>query len=303
MLYTWIIEGKLAQSALPSKKDIQRLAEVFSGIVVLLSHREIPINYISDLQTFGLNVLHLPTMDHHPVELLDLLRAIYFIKRHHEKGKSVLVHCYGGIGRSGLVTASYLIYNGFNIYESIRHVRSRIPGSIENQWQLQMLEDLYLLLSNISREILERYMEVINDLYFLDTVSYYHLSKVLQFTLSVLNRVTGIKLDHDYLNEIYIAMTHAHRENILDMLRKVVLHSDEIRKSVLIELAHLLDHKYDSRVVSLLTESELDKVSIKLLCLGRCEDIVDEIKKEIHRFQEAFNNKVVFTWDYYYNYI
>lgn len=303
MSYRWIIEDRLAQGPLPSRIDILELSKVFSGVVVLLSYGEIPVNYIDDLRSYGLSVLHLPTLDHHPVELLDLLRAIYFIKKHLENRKSVLVHCYGGIGRSGLVTASYLIYSGFNIYEAIRHVRSRVPGSIENQWQHLMLEDLYFFISNISRGLLERYMEIINNLFYIDPVSYYHLSKVLQFTLGILSKVVGIRLEHDYLIEISDAMIHVHRDNLRELLRKVVMQDSEQGKSIIVDLAHTIDYRCDSRVVSLLIDSEFGEVDIKLLCRDRCDDIINEIKKELYRFQGAFNKRVVFTWDYYSNYI
>ncbi|MEM1529788.1 MAG: dual specificity protein phosphatase family protein, partial [Desulfurococcaceae archaeon] len=205
-MYTWIIEGKLAQAPLPSRSTFKQLMEAFTGIIVLPTWRELPVLYIDHLKEAGLDVLHIPTPDNYPVELLDVLRASLFIEKHVSRGGAVLVHCYGGIGRSGQVTAGYLIYKGYGVYEALLHVRSKVPGSVENQWQLQLLEDYYMLTSSVDRLLLSRFVEVVEELSETDGVSYKHLSKVLQFTIELYN---GLGLNNvDVRRELYASMLH-----------------------------------------------------------------------------------------------
>jgi len=49
------------------------------------------------------------------------------------------VHCSGGIGRSGMVAAAYLISNGFNADDAMKHVRARVSGAIETREQENLL--------------------------------------------------------------------------------------------------------------------------------------------------------------------
>ena len=50
-------------------------------------------------------------------------------------GKSVLLHCFAGLGRAGTVAALLLIELGLDGQEAIEHVRHYRPGAIESQVQ------------------------------------------------------------------------------------------------------------------------------------------------------------------------
>ncbi|MEM4482180.1 MAG: dual specificity protein phosphatase family protein, partial [Desulfurococcaceae archaeon] len=127
-MYTWIIEDKLAQSPLPAVSMLNSIAKVFTGVVVLPTANEVGPIYLDYLKSLGVDLLHIPTHDRFPVDLLDILRASAFIERQLEMGGKVLVHCYGGLGRSGLITASYLVFKGMSVQSALSHVRERIPG-------------------------------------------------------------------------------------------------------------------------------------------------------------------------------
>ena len=48
-------------------------------------------------------------------------------------GKRVLIHCAGGMNRSGLLVAAALIRNGMAPAEAIALIRDRRPGALNNQ--------------------------------------------------------------------------------------------------------------------------------------------------------------------------
>ena len=52
-----------------------------------------------------------------------------------EQGQTVVVHCKGGLGRSGLVVASGLTTLGYSAEASLAIVRQTRPGSVETQKQ------------------------------------------------------------------------------------------------------------------------------------------------------------------------
>lgn len=298
-MYKWIIPGKLAQSPLPRPSDVEKIAGLFDAVVVLTMPSEHHPLYIDKLVEHGLKVLHIPTPDFHPVELLDLLNASVFIDEVLSMGGRVLVHCYGGIGRSGQVTTSYLLYTGLDLYRAISTVRSIIPSAVENKWQFQLLEDFETLLNHVDKPLLVKYIKTMREIQSLDPVAYRHASKVLQFTIelnSVINRE-----DVDLKNELLKALLHIHRVET----RNIVLNYIEIQepsyKELLVELAHVLDSRFDSRVVVLYTRV-IDEPEVTLLCRDNCEDISIEFKNKLVELT-SIKSTVSVDWGLYLDYI
>lgn len=63
-------------------------------------------------------------------------------------GKRVFVHCKGGLGRAGSVSAMLLMSFGYDCHSAIRNVRAaRSPGAIENRHQ----ENFLLAFSRMGR--------------------------------------------------------------------------------------------------------------------------------------------------------
>ena len=60
-----------------------------------------------------------------------------------DAGENILIHCRGGVGRSGMVAARLLVESGVDAETAIAGVRSARPGTIETweqeQWARQRL--------------------------------------------------------------------------------------------------------------------------------------------------------------------
>jgi len=132
------MDEKLAIAPMPSEDQIEDLAKTFKAVVMLEMDWELDYD-IQQWRKFGVNVKHLPIPDFGTPGLNDLQEVIEWIKREIEKGTTVLVHCLGGIGRSGMVAAAYLISNGFGVDEAIKQVRARVTGAIETYEQEELL--------------------------------------------------------------------------------------------------------------------------------------------------------------------
>ncbi len=85
-----------------------------------------------------MEVLHLPIPDGGlPVDP-EANRYEAFVKNiadHLEKGRTVVVHCRGGLGRSGMVAASVLVALGRTAEEALQMVRSTRKGAVETPEQ------------------------------------------------------------------------------------------------------------------------------------------------------------------------
>jgi protein-tyrosine phosphatase len=55
-------------------------------------------------------------------------------------GSTTIVHCRGGLGRTGLVAAALLTRRGYDAPEAIRVVRAARPGTVENDEQARYVE-------------------------------------------------------------------------------------------------------------------------------------------------------------------
>lgn len=54
-------------------------------------------------------------------------------------GKKLLVHCNGGLGRTGIVVARILVDFGIDPFEAVRRIRIARPGALENQEQVDFV--------------------------------------------------------------------------------------------------------------------------------------------------------------------
>jgi protein-tyrosine phosphatase len=132
------IDDKIAVTPMPAENELKDLAKTFKAVVVLVEEWE--LDY--DLQTwraFGVTVRHVPIPDFGTPSLDDLRELTEWIKKETGKGKPVLVHCFGGIGRSGLVAAAYLIANGCDVNEAILHVQSRVRSALRIDEQVALV--------------------------------------------------------------------------------------------------------------------------------------------------------------------
>jgi len=134
--FSWIIEKKLAGSAIPTSIDeVQWLIE--QGVKSIVTIREEPLadNWINDM-----NYLHVMSNDMGVPEFNDLIHAVDFIHRRITNNEPVLVHCLAGLGRTGTILSCYLVkYQNTSAEEAIRKIREERPGSIQSYPQEEII--------------------------------------------------------------------------------------------------------------------------------------------------------------------
>lgn len=76
------------------------------------------------------NISSAPVKDLHLINRALLKNVLGFLKESNEKKKPVVVHCRGGLGRTGHVLSAWLVFHdGFSVAEALSTVenRGRIP--------------------------------------------------------------------------------------------------------------------------------------------------------------------------------
>ena len=77
-----------------------------------------------------------------PPTMEALQRAIQFIDEHRAQGRTVYVHCFGGMNRSGMVVTAYLMReHGWSRDEALQYAQSRRPQISPNPVMLRFLEE------------------------------------------------------------------------------------------------------------------------------------------------------------------
>ncbi|MFP4476565.1 MAG: dual specificity protein phosphatase family protein [Desulfatibacillaceae bacterium] len=154
----WIYEdeqtgGRLAISSLPGRPDVGRdlytdmeaMADAgVDHVVVLVEDHELRgyglPGLVEAFTNFGLDVRRLPTPDFSVPAMPAMVELVDWIDTRTGAGGVVLVHCVGGLGRSGTVAACFLKKRGFDSGEAIRMVRERRSSfAIEGEDQVAMV--------------------------------------------------------------------------------------------------------------------------------------------------------------------
>lgn len=130
------------------RADLERLRSEYgaSWLVCLMEQHELDALKIGDLlaraEQAGMRVRHLPIPDGGVPsleELGELVEALHTLL--HEDGAHVVVHCKGGLGRSGMVAAACLVRTGYGASEAMRLVRDARPGAVETRAQEELLHE------------------------------------------------------------------------------------------------------------------------------------------------------------------
>ena len=134
--FSWIIEGKLAGSAIPTSTDEVQWA-IDQGVKSIVTIREEPLD--SDY-TNNVNYFHVHSNDMGVPEFDDLVKTVDFIHDRIVNDEPVMVHCLAGLGRTGTILACYLIkYKKMSADDAIQKVRDERPGSIQSFSQEEII--------------------------------------------------------------------------------------------------------------------------------------------------------------------
>ncbi|MDK2914179.1 MAG: hypothetical protein PWQ79_1094 [Thermococcaceae archaeon] len=136
------IDEKVAFSRMPTERELEGVAKDFDAVVVLVEEHELPYP-LEEWEKRGLEVLHSPIPDFTAPSVEQLLEIFRWIEERVREGKKVLIHCMGGLGRSGTVATAWLMYSkGFSLREALMEVRKKRPGAVETQEQMEALKEL-----------------------------------------------------------------------------------------------------------------------------------------------------------------
>jgi atypical dual specificity phosphatase len=137
--FSWIEKPILAALARPvAREELDWLRR--QGIEVLVSLTEEPLrrDWVNEA---GLMAFHVPMEDMEAPTQEDLERCVSAIARAQDQNMGVAVHCGAGLGRTGLVLASYLVAKGQAAENAIAKVRRLRPGSIETEEQVEAVRE------------------------------------------------------------------------------------------------------------------------------------------------------------------
>ncbi|MHA1733483.1 MAG: phosphatase domain-containing putative toxin [Promethearchaeota archaeon] len=147
--------GRLGITILPERKDQSRdLADDVKAlgdygathVLTLLTPDEFGAYGVEDLlaayEGAGLVVRHFPIVDQGVPSVPGMEELVRWLGETLDAGANVVVHCVGGLGRSGLVVACYLTSRGLPAEDAINAVReARSPRAIETETQEEFVRE------------------------------------------------------------------------------------------------------------------------------------------------------------------
>jgi len=136
---SWLVPEKLAKSYIPDSADL--LEWRGAGIQSVVNLLE---EYYDDVTQqeirSGFTVLHSPIPDMCAPPLDQLQMIVQWIDGEIGAGRKVLVHCFAGIGRTGIILAAYLMHTGMPMHDALRKILS-VGSDPQTKEQRDILED------------------------------------------------------------------------------------------------------------------------------------------------------------------
>jgi protein-tyrosine phosphatase len=147
--------GRIGVTLLPGRRDIgrdpardlERIGELgVTHVVSLVVEAELSYYGVEGLfdgyRARGLDVLHIPAPDREPPTREEMDRIAAFVDEAVSRGGRVMIHCVGGLGRSGTAAAAYLKTKGWDTEAAVREVRrARSPRAIETTRQMDFIKN------------------------------------------------------------------------------------------------------------------------------------------------------------------
>jgi len=151
-----IDKGAIGLTILPGRKDysrsidedlLQLKKEGVDVIIPLITDDEFHQFGVDDLleeyQKNGFTVHRLPIMDQLVSSEQEMRNLVNYLDVQMQEDKKIMVHCVGGLGRSGMAAASYLKYKGLNSDKAIEVIRAaRGPRAVESMAQEEFVQNI-----------------------------------------------------------------------------------------------------------------------------------------------------------------
>jgi protein-tyrosine phosphatase len=129
----WVVPGKLLAGEIPAsavdaqtQAKLEGLLKVNTNVVVNLmeegesNHHNVPFaDYAPYLQERGVEVIRFPIRDVSIPTVDTMTQILDTIDDRISQGKTVYVHCWGGIGRTGTTVGCYLIRHGLATEDTV----------------------------------------------------------------------------------------------------------------------------------------------------------------------------------------
>ncbi|MDT0552097.1 dual specificity protein phosphatase family protein [Urechidicola vernalis] len=148
--------GEIGLTILPGRKDYSRSIDEdlkqlkeykVDTIIPLITDDEFDHFGVGELlekyQEYDFNVKRLPIMDQLVSSHQEMKELIDYLEERLQNNEKIVLHCVGGLGRSGLVAASYLKYKGRNAEDAIQSVR-KVRGlrAVESKIQEEFVSEI-----------------------------------------------------------------------------------------------------------------------------------------------------------------
>lgn len=141
------IDENVAFSRMPHQSEIDELSREFDAVVILVEDFELDYDP-QEWKRRNVEVLHFPIPDFSAPSIENLLKILHWIEDRVLEGKRVLIHCVGGLGRSGTVAVAWLMYSRkLSLHEALYKVRKIRPGAVETAEQMEILKKFEQFLS------------------------------------------------------------------------------------------------------------------------------------------------------------
>lgn len=137
----WIDEPRVLGTSNPTLSELKQLrSDGFSILVSLLHEDEQPPKYEpARAEALGFQRFNIPVKDFQPPTLDQLAEFVALMDR--DGAVRSVVHCAGGIGRTGTFAVAYWISRGMRAEDAVALVRRARPGAVETQEQMMALVD------------------------------------------------------------------------------------------------------------------------------------------------------------------
>jgi atypical dual specificity phosphatase len=157
--FNWVIEGKLAGSGVPmSLRELRWLVKQQAiRSIVTIKEKPLPSEWFSGRNSNDVKIdyFHISVEDYGAPSLEELDYVVNYISRQIDNGKTVMVHCSGGKGRTGTILAAYLIKKervDLTADQAIKRIRKLYGESIQSSSQEMILSKYERYLRSETRE-------------------------------------------------------------------------------------------------------------------------------------------------------